>query len=648
MSGTSDERGTRSDASGKRPTPTIEGTATEVSVDAVAGDAKTEAPKAALPSAGAPDDETSPPGDDGTESDDEATEADDERPAAPAPERRSFGSRLLGGLATLFTHALAGVAGGLAVLAALSLGYLPSGSVKDAAGVGAIENRVTALESAPKTPDSASELESLKSRLATLESQTSGAQEPSASPADVEALSARVAQMETSLASMADAAKDGGDVADAAAISQQVAEAEQRLDKQIESKVQSEIQAALASGTAGSGSNTKAIETLKSEIASIDAKLKALAEAELNSDGVAKLMPDIAELEDRLGRIESTLPPLVNALDEENAQTKKASVAIAYASLREAVNAGRPYATELTTLTALSPGANDLGDLIDYEDRGIPTVSMLTASFGRLRDEVLSAGSDGNADSLLGQLMGNAQALVKIRRIGERLLAIPHIRRMRFASKGPAVMPQKILTDDEWFSALADVVAAGRKAHKDVCLHTHFNHPNEITEITERAMNRLMEAGIHVRNQSVLLRGVNDTVAAMGMLIKRMSYVNVHGYYVYQHDLVRGVEDLRTTIRTSIELEKQVRGLTAGYNSPLFIVDAPGGGGKRDVHSFEHYNPVTGVSVYRSPNVKRDAFYCYFDPIDRLPEEGKARWADPSQHDAIVDEAIEAAKAQLR
>ncbi|MCA9658771.1 MAG: KamA family radical SAM protein, partial [Myxococcales bacterium] len=236
----------------------------------------------------------------------------------------------------------------------------------------------------------------------------------------------------------------------------------------------------------------------------------------------------------------------------------------------------------------------------------------------------------------------------QIRRIGERLLAIPHIRRMRFASKGPAVMPQKILTDDEWFSALADVVAAGRKAHKDVCLHTHFNHPNEITEITERAMNRLMEAGIHVRNQSVLLRGVNDTVAAMGMLIKRMSYVNVHGYYVYQHDLVRGVEDLRTTIRTSIELEKQVRGLTAGYNSPLFIVDAPGGGGKRDVHSFEHYNPVTGVSVYRSPNVKRDAFYCYFDPIDRLPEEGKARWADPSQHDAIVDEAIEAAKAQLR
>lgn len=430
MSGTFDEKGTESGASGKRPTPTIEGTATEVSVDAVAGDAKTETPEAALPGAGAPDDETSPPGDDGTEPGDEATETDDEevtpdggiseRPVAAAPERRSFGSRLLGGLAALFTHALAGLAGGLAVLAALSFGYLPSGSVKDAAGVGAIENRVAALESAPKTPDSASELETLKARLATLESQTPEAQEPSASPAEVEALSARVAQMESSLASMAEAAKDGGDVADAAAISQQVAEAEQRLDKQIESKVQSEIQSALASGTAGSGSDTKAIETLKSEIAGIDAKLKALAEAELNADGVSKLMPDIAELEDRLGRIESTLPPLANALDEENAQTRKASVAIAYASLREAVNAGRPYVTELTTLTALSPGANDFGDLIEYEDRGIPTVPMLTASFGRLRDEVLSATSDADAGSLLGQLMGNAQALVKIRRIGEQ------------------------------------------------------------------------------------------------------------------------------------------------------------------------------------------------------------------------------------
>ncbi|MBL9101656.1 MAG: KamA family radical SAM protein [Myxococcales bacterium] len=232
--------------------------------------------------------------------------------------------------------------------------------------------------------------------------------------------------------------------------------------------------------------------------------------------------------------------------------------------------------------------------------------------------------------------------------IGERLLAMPNIRRMRFATKGPAVMPQKILTDDAWFQALVGVVERGRKLHKEVVLHTHFGHPTELTQITQRAMDRLCEAGVFVRNQTVLQRGVNDTPETMRLLIKRMGYLNVHAYYVYVHDLVRGVEDLRTTVGSAIELEKQVRGSTAGFNSPVFVVDAPGGGGKRDVHSFEHYNPETGISVYRSPNVNAAAYYCYFDPIDALPEAGRARWADPTQHDAMLEEAITAARARAR
>src|SRR4029077_4675072 len=88
--------------------------------------------------------------------------------------------------------------------------------------------------------------------------------------------------------------------------------------------------------------------------------------------------------------------------------------------------------------------------------------------------------------------------------IGNSLLAIPHVKRMRFATKGPAVMPQKILTDEAWTDALTRVVEHGRKLHKEVVLHTHFNHPAEITAITEAAMNKLFERGIIVRNQSVL------------------------------------------------------------------------------------------------------------------------------------------------
>ncbi|NVB40182.1 KamA family radical SAM protein [Pseudenhygromyxa sp. WMMC2535] len=227
-----------------------------------------------------------------------------------------------------------------------------------------------------------------------------------------------------------------------------------------------------------------------------------------------------------------------------------------------------------------------------------------------------------------------------LKTIGERLLSLPNIRRFRFASKGPAVMPQKILTDDAWVDALTKLVERGRAVHKEVCLHTHFNHPNEITEISQRAMNKLFERGVTVRNQSVLQRGVNDSAAAMGLLVKRLSYVNVHPYYVYVHDLVKGVENLRTTVQTATEIEKQVRGLTAGFNTPVFVVDAPGGGGKRDAHSYDWYDRTTGVSVYRSPNVDADAYYCYFDPIDLLPEAGRARWADPAQHQAIIDEAV--------
>ena len=135
-----------------------------------------------------------------------------------------------------------------------------------------------------------------------------------------------------------------------------------------------------------------------------------------------------------------------------------------------------------------------------------------------------------------------------IEEIGDALLAIPNVRRMRFATKGPAVMPMKILTDDAWVDALTRVVEKGRKLHKDVVLHTHFNHPNEITGITEAAMGRLFERGIVVRNQSVLIRGVNDSVETMTLLVKRLGHVNVHPYYVYVHDMVqrrRGPADER-------------------------------------------------------------------------------------------------------
>jgi lysine 2,3-aminomutase len=258
------------------------------------------------------------------------------------------------------------------------------------------------------------------------------------------------------------------------------------------------------------------------------------------------------------------------------------------------------------------------------------------ASRPELEDIVISGGD-------AYQLRSN-----QITEIGEALLAMPNVRRMRFATKGPAVMPQKILTDEAWVDAITGIVEKGRKLHKEVVMHTHFNHPTEITGITEDAMNKLMERGITVRNQSVLQRGVNDSPETMSLLVKRLGHVNVHPYYVYVHDLVKGVEDLRTSVDTAIHIEKHVRGSTAGFNTPTFVVDAPGGGGKRDAHSYEYYDRETGVSVYTAPSVKPGRHFLYFDPLHQLSTTTQRRWQEPAEQQLMIDDAISKARAHVR
>ena len=123
--------------------------------------------------------------------------------------------------------------------------------------------------------------------------------------------------------------------------------------------------------------------------------------------------------------------------------------------------------------------------------------------------------------------------------LGRTLLDIEHVRRFRYATKGPAVMPQKLVTDPDWVRALGVVVAEGRRRHKEVALHTHFNHPREITAFTRRAMEVLMAEGMVVRNQAVLQRGVNDDADTMRLLVRRLGYLSIHPYYVFLHDMVR-------------------------------------------------------------------------------------------------------------
>jgi len=161
-------------------------------------------------------------------------------------------------------------------------------------------------------------------------------------------------------------------------------------------------------------------------------------------------------------------------------------------------------------------------------------------------------------------------------------------------------------------------------------------------------MRLLQERGVLVRNQAVLQRGVNDTHDAMLELTRKLGYVNVHPYYVYVCDMVRGVENLRTTVDTALGLEKRLRGATAGFNTPTFVVDAMGGGGKRDAHSFEHYDRETGISVYAAPSVKEGQLFFYFDPLSALSADVQAAWQDADQRAEMLQAAINAARAGLR
>jgi lysine 2,3-aminomutase len=206
--------------------------------------------------------------------------------------------------------------------------------------------------------------------------------------------------------------------------------------------------------------------------------------------------------------------------------------------------------------------------------------------------------------------------------IGTRLLAIPHIRRLRFATKGLAVCPSRILDPtDSWTSALIAVSNAGRKSGKMVAVHTHFNHPAEITWVSRAASQKLFAAGVVVRNQTVLLRGVNDDLGTMKALVRGLADMTITPYYVYQGDMVAGVEDLRTPLRTILELESQIRGSIAGFMTPQFVVDLPGGGGKRLAASYQSYDSETGVSRFVAPAVKGgEMVHEYHDPEWSLPK----------------------------
>lgn len=175
-----------------------------------------------------------------------------------------------------------------------------------------------------------------------------------------------------------------------------------------------------------------------------------------------------------------------------------------------------------------------------------------------IRDVIISGG-----DPLTLSTHRLEDIISKIRRIR-------HVEIIRIGTRFPVVLPQRL--DDELCAMLSK--------YGPIWLNTQFNHYREITPEAAAACDRLLRSGVPVSNQSVLLRGVNDTVDAQTKLCHGLLRIKVRPYYLFQCDEVEGTEHLRTPVEVGIKIIGGMRGHTSGLAVPTFVVDLPRGGGK--------------------------------------------------------------------
>ncbi|TIM98382.1 MAG: KamA family radical SAM protein [Mesorhizobium sp.] len=194
-------------------------------------------------------------------------------------------------------------------------------------------------------------------------------------------------------------------------------------------------------------------------------------------------------------------------------------------------------------------GRNAIVSNRDLIDKGIAYI----AERPEIRDVLLSGG-----DPLM---MGDN----KIEYALSRLRHLPHVQIIRIGTRTPVTMPQRITPE---FCQMI-------KKYHPIWINTHFNHPKEVTPEAKLAIERLLEAGVPVGNQSVLLKGINDSVEVMKELVHKLLMARVRPYYLYHADLVRGAEHFRTSINTGLHIIESLRGHTTGFAVPQYVICTP-------------------------------------------------------------------------
>lgn len=219
------------------------------------------------------------------------------------------------------------------------------------------------------------------------------------------------------------------------------------------------------------------------------------------------------------------------------------------------------------------------------------------------------------------------------------LLDIPNIRDIRLASKGLMGIPQHFLQD----SVLQGLERLAKKAFErgvDLALHTHVNHAQQVTPLVGKAAKKLLEIGFRdVRNQGVLLRGVNSTPQELlELCFMLLDHAKIMPYYFYNCDMIPNSEHWRLGIFEAQQLQHDIMGYLPGFATPRIVCDVPYVG-KRWVHQIAEYDREKGIS-YWTKNYRTgielddpDALnrkYEYYDPIYLLPESGQEWWRKQS------------------
>jgi lysine 2,3-aminomutase len=244
-----------------------------------------------------------------------------------------------------------------------------------------------------------------------------------------------------------------------------------------------------------------------------------------------------------------------------------------------------------------------------------------------VRDVVVSGGDIANLP------IGTLERFVSA------LMDLPNIRDIRLATKGLMGLPQHFLQDDVRHG-LERLAKKARERGVDIAVHTHVNHARSLTPLVAKAARALLDMGFRdVRNQGVLLRGVNgDARSLLELCFALLDHAHIMPYYFYMCDMIPNSEHWRLPLHEAQRLQHDIMGYLPGFATPRIVCDVPFVG-KRWVHQAADYDRERGISYwtknYRTgiESEDQDALtrrYEYYDPIDSLPESGRAWWRERS------------------